>query len=80
MAAVRRQRAIFDTLNARLTGLGMPLTPPVAGTVGDGIRYLPSRPLSRQRLAAAMRQERHEHIVINNEEQRARRRHARAAV
>jgi DNA-binding CsgD family transcriptional regulator len=68
MAAVQRQRAVFDTLNARLTGLGMPLSPPPGGTVGDGIRYLPNRPLSRQRLAMAMRQERHEHIVINNEE------------
>jgi DNA-binding CsgD family transcriptional regulator len=68
MAAVRRQRAVFDTLNARLTGLGMPLSPPVGGTVGDGIRYLPNRPLSRLRLAATMRQERHEHLVINNEE------------
>jgi DNA-binding CsgD family transcriptional regulator len=68
MAAVRRQRAVFDSLNARLTGLGMPISLPVAGTVGDGIRYLPNRPLSRQRLATAMRQERHEHIVINNEE------------
>ena len=67
-AAVHRQRAVFDTLNARLTGLGIPIAPPVGGTVGDGIRYLPNRPLSRQRLATAMRQERHEHIVINNEE------------
>lgn len=68
VAAVRRQRAIFDTLNARLGGLGVPITPPVGGLVEDGIRYLPNRPLSRQRLATAMRQERHEHIVINNEE------------
>ena len=68
MAAVRRQRAVFDVLNARLIGLGMPIAPPVGGTVADGIRYLPNRPLSRLRLAAAMRQERHEHIVINNEE------------
>jgi DNA-binding CsgD family transcriptional regulator len=67
-AAVRHQRAVFDALNARLTGIGMPLKPVVGGAIGDGIRYLPSRPLSRQRLAAAMLQERHEHLVINNEE------------
>jgi DNA-binding CsgD family transcriptional regulator len=66
-----RHRAIFDALNSRLTGLGLPLEPVLAGTIGDGVRYLPNRPLSRQRLAAAMLRERHEHLVINNEESEA---------
>jgi DNA-binding CsgD family transcriptional regulator len=63
-----RQRAIFDVVNNRLTGLGMPLRPTLGGSIGDGIRYLPNRPLTRTRLAAAMLQERIEHLVINNEE------------
>jgi DNA-binding CsgD family transcriptional regulator len=68
MRAVRRHRAVFDMLNGRLAGAGLPLDPVLAGTVGDGVRYLPNRPLTRQRLAAAMGRERHEHLVINNEE------------
>lgn len=66
--AARRQKAVFDAVNSRLTGLGVPLRPALAGTVGDGMHYLPNRPLSRRRLAAAMARERHEHLVINNEE------------
>jgi DNA-binding CsgD family transcriptional regulator len=68
MRAVRRHRAVFDMLNGRLAGAGLPLDPVLAGTVGDGVRYLPTRPITRQRLAAAMVRERHEHLVINNEE------------
>jgi DNA-binding CsgD family transcriptional regulator len=67
-AAVRRHRAVFDTLNTRLTGAGVPLSASLAGTIGDGVRYLPNRSLTRERLAAEMYQERHEHLVINNEE------------
>ncbi|MCA2213804.1 helix-turn-helix transcriptional regulator [Jidongwangia harbinensis] len=67
-AAVRRHRAVFDLLNARLSGVGVPLNPALAGTVADGVRYLPSRETTRRRLAHAMLNERHEHLVINNEE------------
>jgi DNA-binding CsgD family transcriptional regulator len=67
-APARWHRAVFETLNARLTGAGVPLTPVLAGTIGDGVRYLRTRPLARQRLAAAMAAERHDHLVINTEE------------
>jgi DNA-binding CsgD family transcriptional regulator len=68
VASARRHRAVFDAINARLSGVGVPLDPGLAGRIGDGVRYLPTRPLARIRLAAAMQQERHEHLVINNEE------------
>jgi DNA-binding CsgD family transcriptional regulator len=67
-ASARRYRAVFQLLNAQLAGAGLPQQPVLAGVAGDGIRYLPSRPLTRQRLAGAMGQERHDHLVINNEE------------
>jgi DNA-binding CsgD family transcriptional regulator len=68
-ATARRHRAAFQLLNARLAGAGLPQQPVLAGMAGDGVRYLPDRPLTRQRLAVAMGQERHEHLVINNEEE-----------
>ena len=67
-ATARRHRATFQLLNTRLAGAGLPPQPVPAGVSGDGVRYLPNRPLTRQRLAAAMAQERHDHLVINNEE------------
>jgi DNA-binding CsgD family transcriptional regulator len=68
-ASARRHRATLQLLNSRLAGAGLPQQPVLAGVAGDGVRYLPSRPLTRQRLAAAMAQERHDHLVINNEEE-----------
>jgi DNA-binding CsgD family transcriptional regulator len=67
-SAIRRHHAVFEVLNARLAGLGVPLNPALAGTITDGVRYLPSLALSRSRLATAMLRERHEHLVINTEE------------
>jgi DNA-binding CsgD family transcriptional regulator len=67
-ATARRHRAAVQLLDARLTGAGLPQRPVLAGIAGDGVRYLPNRPLVRQRLAAAMIQEQHDHLVINNEE------------
>ena len=67
-AAARRHRAVFEVLNARLARAGVPLNPALSGTIGDGVRYLPSRTLAGARLAALMAEERHEHLVINNEE------------
>jgi DNA-binding CsgD family transcriptional regulator len=46
----------------------VPLNPALAGTITDDARYLPSRALMRSRLATAMLREKHEHLVINNEE------------
>jgi DNA-binding CsgD family transcriptional regulator len=67
-AAARRHAAVVQLLNDRLTGIGLPVRPSVSGPVTDGIRYLPSAELTRQRLAAAMAGERYDHLVINNED------------
>lgn len=40
----------------------------VGGELGDGVRYLPSRVLTRRRLAELMGAERCEHLVINTEQ------------
>jgi DNA-binding CsgD family transcriptional regulator/DNA-binding MarR family transcriptional regulator len=69
LAVGRRHRATVQMLNARLAGAGLPVHPVLSGDARDGIRYLPDRPLVRQRLAAFMAQERHDHLVINNEEE-----------
>ena len=67
-AAARRHHAVFESINSRLAGLGLPLNPALAGRIADGVRYLPSRALGRRRLAAAMIRERHDHLVINTED------------
>jgi len=40
----------------------------VGGELGDGVRYLPTRVLTRRRLAELMGAERSEHLVINTEQ------------
>jgi DNA-binding CsgD family transcriptional regulator len=67
-AVASRHHATVQMLDNRLTGLGLPRRPVLAGLTADGVRYLPTRPLTRRRLAAAMAAERHDHLVINNEE------------
>lgn len=66
--AARRHQAVVNMINERLAGVGLPLDPAIAGPVGDQVRYLPTRALARQRIAQAWNRERHEHLVINNEE------------
>jgi DNA-binding CsgD family transcriptional regulator len=41
---------------------------PIGGQLGDGVRYLASRDLTRQRLAELMAVERREHLAINTEQ------------
>jgi len=52
--------AVADRQAAGVTAIG--------GELGDGVRYLPSRILTRRRLAELMGAERHEHLAINTEQ------------
>jgi DNA-binding CsgD family transcriptional regulator len=63
----RRHHGVLQLLNARLSGVGIPLRPTVAGTVDDGVRLLPNRQVAGRRLAELVTQERHDHLVINTE-------------
>jgi DNA-binding CsgD family transcriptional regulator len=51
--------------HAVVTGLAVP---PAVGEMGAGVRYLPSRELTRHRLAELMDAERDEHLAINTEQ------------
>jgi DNA-binding CsgD family transcriptional regulator len=42
--------------------------PHLGGELGDGVRYLPSRPLTRRRLAELTAAEQKEHLAINTEQ------------
>jgi DNA-binding CsgD family transcriptional regulator len=68
-AQVRTHNAVVTGLADR-TGEGVESTGPAAlgGELGDGVRYLPSRPLTRQRLAELMAVEQSEHLAINTEQ------------
>ncbi|WP_412543331.1 LuxR C-terminal-related transcriptional regulator [Longispora sp. K20-0274] len=44
------------------------LVGPLVGVLGTGIRHLPSRQAARDRLAALVAVERHEHLVMNTEQ------------
>ena len=65
---VRRHRAVFQLINKRLTGAGLPLDPVLSGHITEQVDYHSDRTVARQRIAEAMRQERFERLVINNEE------------
>ncbi|WP_239162682.1 helix-turn-helix transcriptional regulator [Paractinoplanes rishiriensis] len=77
VAALRRRRLRLVDPHAQvrnhhgvvtgLTGSGLPVTA-IGGTIGDGVRYLPTRQLTRFRLAELMNAERDEHLAINTEQ------------
>jgi DNA-binding CsgD family transcriptional regulator len=68
-AQVRAHHAVVTGL-ADPTDDGVVRAGPAAigGELGDGVRYLPSRPLTRRRLAELMAAERSEHLAINTEQ------------
>ncbi|MDQ0363748.1 helix-turn-helix transcriptional regulator [Catenuloplanes indicus] len=80
VAAVRRRRLrlVDEEAQARshrtvVTELSrgaatVPAAGAVGGELGDGVRYLPDRPLTRARLADLMDAERSEHLAINTEQ------------
>jgi DNA-binding CsgD family transcriptional regulator len=55
-------RAIRHRQALAATGHDLPME------IGDGVRYLPSRSLTRQRVAELMTAARHEHLAMNTEE------------
>jgi DNA-binding CsgD family transcriptional regulator len=66
-AQCRTHHAVVTRL-ADPTGDGVDSPAAVAGELGDGVRYLPSRALTRRRLAELMAAERSEHLAINVEQ------------
>ena len=68
-AQVRTHTAVVTGLADR-AGEGVESARPAAlgGELGDGVRYLPSRALTRQRLAELMAAEQCEHLAINTEQ------------
>lgn len=64
----RSYHAVFHLLDRQLTGVGLPIDPVLAGPLSRSVRYHPDRSLARQRMAQAMDSERHERLVINNEQ------------
>jgi DNA-binding CsgD family transcriptional regulator len=68
-AQVRAHNAVVTGLADR-TGEDVESASPAAvgGELGDGVRYLPSRALTRRRLAELMAVERSEHLAINTEQ------------
>jgi DNA-binding CsgD family transcriptional regulator len=66
-AQAHRHREVVQTVNARMTGLGLPVAPTTGGLLGDGLRFLSTRTLGRQRLAEVMSAEQHDHLAINTE-------------
>jgi DNA-binding CsgD family transcriptional regulator len=55
-------------LSRRPGGAAVGETTAIGGEFGDGVRYLPSRQLTRRRLAELMASERREHLAINTEQ------------
>jgi DNA-binding CsgD family transcriptional regulator len=68
-AQLRAHTAVVTGL-ADHTGDGVEIARPatVGGELGDGVRYLPSRALTRQRLAELMAVEQCEHLAMNTEQ------------
>ena len=65
---VRRHQVVFDLINRQLAGVGLPVAPVLAGPVSQMVVYHPDRALARRRIAQVMNTERHERLVINNEQ------------
>jgi hypothetical protein len=68
-AQCRTHHAVVTGLADR-TGERVASTGPeaIGGDLGDGVRYLPSRALTRRRLAELMAAERNEHLAVNTEQ------------
>jgi DNA-binding CsgD family transcriptional regulator len=66
-AQVRNHHAVVTGLTGPPGGAIAGVTA-IGGELGAGVRYLPSRPLTRRRLAELLDAEREEHLTINTEQ------------
>ena len=67
-AQVRTHRGLVSGLAGQPGGTALAAVTAIGGELGDGVRYLPSRALTRRRLAELMDAERDEHLAINTEQ------------
>lgn len=65
---VRAHHTVVTRLADRPGGAAIAQAPTFGGYLSDSVRYLPSRVLTRHRLAELMAIERHEHLAINTEQ------------
>jgi DNA-binding CsgD family transcriptional regulator len=67
-AQTQAHAAVVNGLADHTGGVVSAGPPALGGEMGDGVRYLSSRPLTRRRLADLMAAERYEHLAINTEQ------------
>jgi DNA-binding CsgD family transcriptional regulator len=67
-AQVRNHRAVVTGLAEQPGVDALAGVTAIGGELGAGVRYLPSRPLTRRRLAELLAAERDEHLAINTEQ------------
>ena len=65
---LRSHRAVVTRLADRPGGAALAAVTAVGGRVGDGVRYLPSRELTRRRLSELLATEHNEHLAMNTEQ------------
>jgi DNA-binding CsgD family transcriptional regulator len=64
----RTHNAVVSGLAERIASIERAGPAAIGGELGDGVRYLPSRALTRRRLAELMAVEHSEHLAINTEQ------------
>jgi DNA-binding CsgD family transcriptional regulator len=68
-AQARSHHDVVRMLRETMVGRALPVgVLPAGGSLGEGMRYLPTRELARDRLAEVVATERHEHLAMSTEQ------------